>query len=499
MKAFIRIPLYLLLLLSAAPLTAQSIAFTHAVVVGSHVGHLSWNHCSGVTTYRLHRQLPDQTDFIPIASLTDTFYSDTLHRTLCGDTVSYFVEGFTETATIQSSPEGLFFQDNNPTAPCALRLCSVDTALSRIRLSWYPSPDTDVMGYYICMGSPCRDYDTVWGRLNTSYLCPETLTDSTSIEYCFRILAFDSCFQASPLTPYYHNPHLTMQTDTCSRQVHCVWNRYVNMPDSVKGYTVHYLLDGDSLWREHRVGADGSFEFDTLIDDLSVRHMRAYLSVDNFSDSLRTLSRCVDLYFDYGDTADYLRIAELQYDDRVPTVTLTLEVDPYFSGSRCFLYRTKGFDGTMEQIAEFSRNDIPRQQFFTYTDSDISRIAGRYVYQIGVPDICNQWIKYSDTVQLILPDISQPEAYFPNVIVYGDAEMGLFCPRYISPLVNDYTLDIYSRMGLHLFHTNRIDDCWDGTATDGSPLSQGVYVYKSMCRHSDGSRKTYIGTVLVLR
>ena len=483
----------LLLLLLPAVLSAQSLTFVHTAVVGNQVGLLCWNRLDDTATYRLYRQFPDQEEYTCIATLADTIYYDTLHRTICADTVNYIVTSLADT----SLPAGLFYQDNVPTSPCELRLCSVDTLLGQIRLSWYPSPDTDVMGYYICMGNPCRDYDTVWGRLNTTYLCPEQLNRFNNFEYSFRILAFDSCFQASPLTPYYHNPRLMIHAEPCSRRLQCSWNRYINMPDSVASYLLHYRLQGDEDWRVHRFGPDGPFTFDTLIPDLAVGHLHAYLAVIGHSDSLCATSIVQDFYFEYGDTADYLRITDLQYDESVPAVTLTFEIDPGFWGRTCFVYRAVGNSNTFEQIAELPRTAVPPEKFLTYTDYDITRTAGRYVYCIGTPDICRQWVKYSDTVQLLLPDVSQPAAYFPNAIIYGDPDNGRFCPHFLSPLTDGYSLDIYNRFGCRLYHTTRIDECWDGTDSDGHPLPQGVYVYQARCRHADGSEKLYTGTVIL--
>ncbi len=489
MKRFV---IYLLLLMPAV-LSAQRLVFTHSAVVANQVGMLSWNSLSDTATYRLYRMFPDQNEYTCIAVTGETTYLDTLHRTICADTVNYLVSTGADT----SLPVGLFYQDNVPTSPCTLRLCSVDTALGQIRLSWDPSPDTDVMGYYICMGNPCLYYDTVWGRLNTTYLCSETLNRFNNFEYSFRILAFDSCYQASPLTPYYHNPRLELHAEPCSRELHCSWNRYINMPDSVLHYTLYYKLQGDLDWHLHRFGADGPFTFDTLIPDLAIGRLSAYLAVTN-PDSLCAYSIVQDFYFEYGDTADYLRISHLHYDESQPSVTLTLEVDPHFWGRHCYIYRATGSSDYFEQIAELPRSATQPEQYLTYTDYDINRAAGRYVYRIGTPDICGQWIKYSDTVQLLLPEIVQPEAYIPNAIIFGDPDNGRFCPRFLSPLADGYSLDIFSRIGAHIFHTTNLTDCWDGTDMQGRPQQQGVYVYKACCRHADGSERIYTGTVLLL-
>ena len=513
-KAQSRAKLLLLFIAAATafiPTQAQdtvSLHFTRAVVVSHHVGDLCWNRLPDVQSYELYRRFPDQTDFTLLVTLTDTHYTDTLHRIICADTVSYcLLARDTTPQPVPSDTAGLFYQDNIPTSPCTLRLCTVDTLLNRILLSWYPSPDTDVMGYYICMGSPCRDYDTVWGRLNTQYLCREDLTldEYSQTEFSFRILAFDSCFQASPLTPYYHNPVLNLYAEPCSRRLHCSWNRYINMPDSVSSYHLHYKLDGDTEGQCFRTGPNGPFDYDIDIPDLAVRQLHAYLAVFSHDDSLVALSRVHTFQFDIADAAEYARILAAEYDENAPAIHLDFEIDPAFQGTECRLMRLTVKNNETQpspfvQIATLTRTLNPSpQQYLSYTDTDIQRTARAYVYRLDVPDLCDQRTVASDTVRINLPDVGEPTAWFPNAIKSGDPELGLFCPYFSSPLATGYRLEIYNRMGERVFYTTQLSDCWDGTALLSKPLPQGVYVYHARCRHADGTTKAYTGTVLLLK
>lgn len=482
----------LILALSVRPSFAQdslSLRFVHAVALNHHIADLSWNSIPNARQYTLYRHFPNQSGFDAVATLPDTHFVDTLHRVICADTVRYFVRLSDTSAVLSTDTVGIFFQDDVPTAPCSLRLCSVDTALGQIRLSWYPSPDTDVMGYYICIGSPCRDFDTVWGRLNTSYLCPPEFTAS---ENSFRILAFDSCYQASPLTPYYHNPLLSLSAAPCSRQLRFDWNRYINMPDSVSSYRLHYRLLPDTHWHTHVFPPAGPFSLDTLVANLATGGVTAYLSVHNATDTLRALSALATLHFDYGDTAAYARILTADFDPTLPAVQLSFDIDPSFPGPFCTLLRAKGNDPSFTPLATLP---LPVS---SYTDMDIHRSAGRYIYRLDVPDLCQQRVVSSDTVSVVLPETEPPAAYFPNIIRYGDPECGRFCPQYVSALAADYHLEIYTRWGERIFHTKNLSDCWDGTNVSGQPLPQGVYLYYVHCRHADGVSKYYRGTITLI-
>lgn len=502
-----------LLLLSLQSVKAQPgpvFLFRDVAVVGHHVGRLSWDSVAGAEHYQLLRRYPDQEFFVPIATLTAPHYVDTLRRVICADTVSYLVHAQLPDTLLTSDTAGLFFQDNIPTAACALRLCSVDTTLRRILLSWYPSPDTDVMGYYICSGSPCLQLDTVWGRLNTTYLCPDSLSPDSCAQYSFRILAFDSCLQASPLTPYFHNPALCLTAPPCSRRLSCTWNRYINMPDSVARYTLHYRLGSGGPWLQHTVGPQGPFQFDTLIADLSTSQVSAYLSVRNTPDSLEALSMVFHFAFPQPDTALYSRILAASYDDTLPAIVLSLQIDPDYPADSCLLMRSAAVaqqNGLQDYhwspfeplVTLYPAASADPQQIFSYTDRDLTHAVPAYSYRLAVPDRCAQRHTTSDTVVVLIPPAVEPDAWIPNIIKAGDPDLGRLCPTFPSPLSQDYCFEIYNRHGHRLFRTHDLADCWDGCDLQHRPQPQGVYVYRITCRHSDGTKKTYTGAVTLLR
>lgn len=471
---------------------AQSSFRIHtASVVAPHVSLLGWDEISDAAYYSLCRQYPGDAYHEVIRLSTPTFL-DTLRRTICADTVNYYVAAvMPDSSVLRSDTVGLYHQDNLPTAPCALRLCSVDTLARSILLSWEPSPDTDVMGYYICTGSPCRDYDTVWGRLSTTYLCPQDVSDAAA-EHSFRILAFDSCYQASPLTPYYHNPVLTLHADSCSRLLRASWNRYINMPDSVGRYRL-CLRIGDSLHR-FDFGSEGPFFMDTLLADPLIAEADGWLEVSNTSDTLCALSLPVRFRFTHGDTAQRLSITQLSYDASDPSITLSFDIDPDFLSDTLILYRSQA-DGEMEEYDRFTMGGSPD---FRYTDREVSRAAISYSYRIGIYDRCGQWVKLSDTLLLTLPELADPAAYIPNVIIYGHERCGRFCPRLLALIPDGYSLDIYNRRGEHILHTSDPSACWDGTR-QGIPQPQGTYTYSITCRHTDGSLRNYLGTITLIR
>ena len=486
-----RYPATLLLLLLLFPAQRGEAQDTMRIgryyVVAPQVGLLQWNALPGTSSYSLYRHFHDQTGYTLCATVADTQYLDTLHRVICGDTVGYYVSA----GNVLSDTIGLFFEDNLPTSPCRLRVATVWDNPEQIHLSWYASPDTDVMGYYICMGNPCRDFDTVWGRLNTTYSCHDSI--DCHAEHNFRILAFDSCFQASPLTPYYHNPVLHLTAGHCSRKVHATWNRYINMPDSVGIYILWYRLLGTDTTLHHKSFAGDAcpFSYDLDVDSLDIWAVEARVAAYAPGDSLGAESAWERLVFDVGDTADYARIASAVYDETLPAVELTFDVDSAFHGTEYRLMRASAVD-TAFALAAVLHNTAP------YTDLDINRTIPHYTYRLEVPDLCGHRTTRSDTLGVDLPPVGDITAMFPNVIRPEDPDNSRFCPLIFSPLAKGYSLDIYNRWGLRLFHTEALTDCWDGTR-EGSPVPQGTYLFRVHVCHADGSDKTYIGNITVIR
>lgn len=182
------------------------------------------------SSYTLFRAFPQQ-PFEPIATIehSQTTYIDSLPYIICNDTIRYTLQSL----TCQSDTIAILIVDNQPTSECTKQLASVNDTTQLISLTWAPNPDPDIMGYYLCSGFPCADYDTIWGNNNNHYIC---VTLPATQQYTFRLLAFDSCMQASPLTPPMGNIVLQLSADTLTRRISAQWNPYLNMPGDLLNY-----------------------------------------------------------------------------------------------------------------------------------------------------------------------------------------------------------------------------------------------------------------------
>lgn len=87
--------------------------------------------------------------------------------------------------------------------------------------------------------------------------------------------------------------------------------------------------------------------------------------------------------------------------------------------------------------------------------------------------------------------------YVPNTFTPdGDGKNDVFY-AYGTRIV-EFEMDIYNRWGEHLFHSDDINEGWDGVY-NGSVVKTGTYVWKIFYEESDGKRNIIYGNVNVLK
>lgn len=440
--------------------------------------------------YTIYRRYPGEEGFDSIDTACQRSYHYCLPRQVCGDTVLFRVTRWNGSQLL-SGTAGESFDDRNPTSGCEVDRVTVDGASQQIRLSWHPSPDKDIMGYYICTGKPCTDYDTVWGRQDTTYLCVDHEVNDTHV---YRVLAFDSCFRASPLTPYYGNLVLKVSAPECSRTATFSWNEYLNMPQGMGCYILTVEMEPTGERRCDTLAFNAVRSVTMTLDD-EVSLLRATVTAVSSDRELRANSNEAVWSFDSIEMSRYVTITQCEYDMRTNAVLIGIEADSDFVTEGYTLYRAAD-SGEYEVLAWLPYSPDGR---VSYADHDIHLTeASRYFYRVGVADRCGVREKRSGTVVVTLPSTDMRGAFFPNIFTPLRVENNRFCPSYRFVEQEYYELAIYDRMGMKVFGSTDPLQCWDGTL-DGQTLPQGIYVYQVRCRYIDGALDDFRGTVLLLK
>ena len=372
----------------------------------SQYAYISWNapYLTGVT-YEVYRKMPNSI-WTQIGTTQQTNYQDTIRSSICNDTIYYKIRvlhsypNLTLTMHSLSGPSGAWFTDPYPTTPCTLDVVTVDTAMQNIVLSWQASPDPDIMGYFICQGSPCMALDTVWGQYNTTYTCTTRSRDSIN---AFRLYAFDSCFSASALTDPYNNVVLQMQSQHCSREIAFSWNEYINMPGGVGQYTLFLKYD-NAPYRAVATEPSSSRSLSYTIP-AGVRQVKAYLQISSNGNNRRALSNIKTFDMMTVDTADFIYTLGVSVSENCDALQLRFLTDTHFAATGYNIYRRSDV-GSFQMIRTIPPSTNPT---LDVVDNDVDLSAHRYTYYISVWDECELIEKMSNRARQIYATISSNE------------------------------------------------------------------------------------------
>ena len=358
----------------------------------SQYAYISWNkqyYPNG--HYLVYRKMPNR-NMTLIATTSQTHFQDTINSSICDDTIYYMISYLSAGYQATSPKSGAWFNDPLPTTPCTLDVVTVDTAIQNIVLSWQASPDPDIMGYFICQGSPCMALDTVWGQFNTTYTCTTRSSDSVN---AFRIYAFDSCFSASALTDPYNNMVLNMQARHCTREINFSWNEYINMPGNVNQYTL-YLKYDNAPFRAVATEPAGSFATQYTIP-AGVRQVKAYIMASNPGNTKQALSNIRTFDMMTVDTAAFIYTLGVSVADDGYALELKFLTDTQFAATGYNIYR-RAEVGQFQRIMQIPPSANPT---IDIVDRDVDLSAHRYTYYISVWDECELIEKKSDRVPMI--------------------------------------------------------------------------------------------------
>ena len=372
----------------------------------SQYAYINWNapYLTGVT-YEVFRKMPNSI-WTQIGTTQQTNYQDTIRSSICNDTIYYKIRVLHTYPNINlimhssSAPSGAWFTDPYPTTPCTLDVVTVDTATQNIVLSWQASPDPDIMGYFICQGSPCMALDTVWGQYNTTYTCTTRSSDSIN---AFRLYAFDSCFSASALTDPYNNVVLQMQSQHCTREIAFSWNEYINMPGGVGQYTLFLKYD-NAPYRAVATEPSSSRSISYTIP-AGVRQVKAYLQISSNGNNRRALSNIKTFDMMTVDTADFIYTLGVSVSEQCDALQLRFLTDTHFAATGYNIYRRSDV-GSFQMIRTIPPSTNPT---LDVVDNDVDLSAHRYTYYISVWDECELIEKTSNRTRQIYATISSNE------------------------------------------------------------------------------------------
>ena len=130
----------------------------------------------------------------------------------------------------------------------------------------------------------------------------------------------------------------------------------------------------------------------------------------------------------------------------------------------------------------------------SYTEDPSHLNLANYVYRVrGIEQSGNQMVSVSNIVKNTLkPTLYIPTAFTPN----GDQLNDQF--KVVGMHIKEIEIEIYNRWGEMIFHTNNINDGWDGTFK-GADAMQDSYVFKVRATAENGETFLKSGVVSLVR
>ena len=349
---------------------------------------ISW--AEGLGSVDVYRQYPGESQPSLIGNTSQDSWIDHHGRCVCDDTVHYRIEGdgIVGFAAVPVS-------DNEPTAPAEWGVVTVDQASQRIVLRWNASRDTDIMGYIILEGTPSITIDTVFGRQNTSYTY--TFNDSIYVHQ-FRILAFDSCRQASEITKQCNNVVVILETEPCGQNVVASWNKYNNMPSGIAAYELWASQNGEAYTL---VGRQTDIETTSLpfTVDENCQTLSVFVKVVSVSGTDTAFSNRCDYNFSTSQRPAYLYLRRVTVSDDQSRVEVVAQTEPGWDRLDYVVYRSVG-----EGAAAVRGHCTPDAQgLIRWNDNSVNVGNEVYTYFIGVTDGCGRNELRSQSASTILP------------------------------------------------------------------------------------------------
>lgn len=204
---------------------------------------LTWNAIatpnisSSTGTYTIYQEYPAGV-WTPTGSTNNLNFVDTVY--ICNATINYRVEiaDTTGCTSVSSISGGLFQNIIVPSIPTFDTL-SVDDNNDAL-MSWNVNPSADVEAYVVYQfnGTAWIPIDTIYGINNTNYTYLLSNAGTASEEY--RLAAFDTCGNISPLGSTLSTIYLTASPDICSRSAILNWTAYSNsLGTGLAGYRIY--------------------------------------------------------------------------------------------------------------------------------------------------------------------------------------------------------------------------------------------------------------------
>lgn len=330
--------------------------------------------------------------------------------------------------------------DNNGLQP-PIELKKVTIENNHVVLSWYPAQSPEVIAYLVSYDNNIT-FDTVFGRLNTSYT---DLTNAPNGTISYKVSAFETCENGVGLNGQYQPNSLASKAmvvsntniSKCPQSISLSWNAYqfgnIN-PLSYEvqtnilntGYTTKSVLNASAI----------SF----ILQDFPTKQRFCVRIKANLPGNDSSFSN--EICFDSVDAiqkpvTDYIRNISVENGNVVIEYRKDTLATPIPVANYPILYRSKDnirYEGTIDDRTTFENKYV---YLFSDNGLDVNNIV--YWYSVKLVDTCAEQ-HYSDTAATLRLTVQQKTGNKADIIWKGFEVNNIsFVHFRLEKIVNDDT------------------------------------------------------------
>ncbi|NVN95294.1 MAG: gliding motility-associated C-terminal domain-containing protein [Bacteroidetes bacterium] len=398
--------------------TIQSIRLM-VINSGTGLANLTWNSIHSPTFpvtssfYKIYKNNSVLASWTRVDSTQNLYYNDTVK--ICHDTVSYKIEVRDASNCYSiSSIDGKLFEDYTAPITNGIDTVSVDRINGKTIIGWKPSPSLDTWGYIICHGSPCIALDTVYGRLNSSYI--DLLNNPCLMTQTYRIAAFDSCFNTSLFSNNHTTIKLSGDLDICANKISLNWTSYINMNPTLQGYKIFMSKNGGSF---NVISTNNATTLNYTF--LNIEDSTTYcFYVQAFENTgQKTSSSCEKCFYvkkPLNPKYLYIRSVSVVSDNQIDVKVFT---DPSVATSGYKIFKSKSPIGLFTYLTTIPYTASAN---YTYNDYAVTAKNTAYYYKVSNTDSCGNIGMSSNIAHTMLLTVTFVDGYVNKLewTDYGD-------------------------------------------------------------------------------
>ncbi|MFW5805236.1 MAG: gliding motility-associated C-terminal domain-containing protein [Bacteroidales bacterium] len=258
---------------------------------------------------------------------------------------------------------------------------------AEVNLTWLPSDSLDVDSYIIYKVNTgiTQAYDTVWGRLTTSYTDDVTMASDEPVTY--RLAARDSLENLSKLTDPHSTMHVVPDYEICDLEIQLEWTDYIGW-NNIDHYDVYRNTTGGSFDRIKTVNGNTSEYVD--------KTLQAFVNYCYYIEAVRSDGTAAKSNEVCVYTSSYVPPAWINADYASvegDSIELRFTVD---TSGEVNSYKILRATDSADVFTAIQTIENDNQSKIYYIDTDVEPSKNKYYYKLRSIDPCENVSKESN-------------------------------------------------------------------------------------------------------